>query len=383
MKSKLLIPGLLICLLSISSCGSSSEREYVECPVIDVDADFNSSTDNASSFFDDYGYVVLEPNDTIPIGNIDIIDFDHDNIAVASKNTIYLYDRNGHEKTCFNKTGQGPEEYLKIQDMCIGENGIYVLCRMSKRILVYDLQGNCVSVYQLQDNYGAFVLMKDYSWLASESCNSSGFEFSLYDMKSKEINEKLMPFEERQSFIPPIEYFDPFLYVSEDEVLTAREFDYSVYKISKENKISKEWEYRFNTKKQIPDFGDDLSYVELYDKLSHEPVVMWLGTLWKGEEHVYQSFKLTYKIGLFTNIYKFSLQNQEKKGELLHLGLKSYDGFPFLIGQMLTIRDGCLISTIPLFHAKDIAEKEGIEALKGYEIDDPETPVIIFHHFKD
>ena len=371
----------ILSFLILSSCVGIKEMAEEEFPVIDVDVDIESTVDDATGFFDSYKYAVLQPDSKYPMGEIDVIDVKNDRMVIASGGTVFIYDITGKLLSCFNKRGHGPDEYVDLQDISIGENCIYVLSEMKKKMLSYDFEGRCLETYDLPYAYAALQCSDKGVWLASESDNESKYDFSLFDLRKKAITENCLPFEKYQSTFSSIRIFNPFVFTGKDEMLVVKQYDYTVYDLN-DNGGNKAWAYRFNTPKQISDFGENLGYAELYQKLSHEPVVMWLGVLWKGKKHVYQTVGIFHVMSRFTNIYKFSLDNPEEKGDLLHFGLKSYEGFPFLRYEFLGISDGYLISDMPLSEALSCAKHFGV-AFDSGNVKDDDAKVIFFHHFKD
>lgn len=365
---------------SLLSCHNTASNLDSEYPVIDVDADFKSAVDDAGDFFDSYRCIVPRECDSIPLGNIDVLDLKGNIIAIASGAYIHVFDDEGALVGCFSHKGNGPEEYLGIQDIAIGDDCVYVLSWAQSKILAYGFTGNFVGSYDLPCAYAAMSRVKDGFWLASESDNDSKHEFALYDCSKKEIESSVLEFEKIQGTYSAIGMFNPFLYASPDETLAAKQYDYSVYSIDKDAaRIA--WQYRFNTPKQIQDFGEGLSNIELYQALSREPVVMWPGVLWKNGDTVYQTFGIFYIMGRFTNIYKFDLGEPAEPGRMLHVGLKFYEDFPFLSTQVLAIKEGNYVSSMTLADAKSIAAAHDIE-IGDYSGYDDEAPVIFLHHFK-
>lgn len=383
-KHKILLISLIniILIFSLSSCVTDSKMSGGDYPIINVDVDFESATDNVSLFFDNYKYVTLQSNDSLPLGNIELFDMRDDKYVIVSRNIIHVYGNDGTELSCFDKKGNGPGEYIEVQDISMGEKGIYVLSWSQKKIILYDLDGKCLETYTLPYSYAAICRNNDDNiWLASESDNDSKYEFSLYDTWRKEIIENYIPFEQNQSTYSSIRIFNPFVFTSDKEILLSKQYDYKIYGI-RQNGEYIAWEYSFNTEKQIEDFGKNLNYVDLYQSLSNQPVIMWPGLLWKGNENVYQTLGVFYIMGRFTNIYKFSIYHPERKGELLHIGLKSYKEFPFLRNSVLDIKNGWYISTMPLSEALKISKDNNI-SLDYKEVTSDDAQVLFFHHFRD
>lgn len=347
---------LLLSSVALASCSTTRNNEV--CPVIDVDVDFESTSENASEFFDRYSYVSLQSNDSVPLGAIQLIDLDEDRIVIGSGSAIHIYDRDGMEQAVFDHRGHGPGEYISIQDLAIGNEGIYVLSWSMQKVLLYGFDGKHIDTFELPYRYAALQYHDGNLWLASEACNDSGYEFFLYDCEKREIIGNVIPFEKNQSTFSAIGMFNPFLYNSDKELMVARQYDYTIYEIDSKDSAREAWEYEFNTEKQFSDFGNDLSYPELYTAASNQPVIMWPGMLWMTKEHVYQTLSVFHIISRFTNIYKFSPSKPNDKGILLHIGLKEYEAFPFLYSSPLTIKEGCYISAMPTAIVKEIADKK-------------------------
>lgn len=141
--------------LLASSCAGdkiSAQEDGVETITIDVDKavralDISESVDSVY-----FRIVPLETSPECILGSrLDKFAYLRDRIYVLDKMSKGLYIFNVSDGSLYSKiqsVGQGPEEYVEITDMFVSDDNIFIFDQFSRKILIYDTDGN----YQSQIN---------------------------------------------------------------------------------------------------------------------------------------------------------------------------------------------------------------------------------------
>ena len=250
---------LIIFVLLLSSCNSNTETGNKNSIEIDVE---NASTLKMSDLF--------QLEDIIYFSDSLIVD--HIKKASVVKNFLvlhcsrgldYLLIKNmqtGEEYTVSNK-GEGPEQYLKLNDFIINsENQIELLDGKSGKILSFNLNGDLLSVYQnelLQKAQNFMSLNGDDYFLFGGNFYAGSYDHQLivFNKNKGEITKKFIPIDHKKAaFMNFIEarnfnknpaYFshayNPYIYkINESTIIDSMFFDFGSYTIPEED-LNKEY----------------------------------------------------------------------------------------------------------------------------------------------
>jgi hypothetical protein len=127
--------------------------------VIDLDAvEKEDTVINMSSFFKKANTVILEDHDYAIIGNISALQVSEEYIFVLdtwSAKKLFIFDKTGKYIRQIGSLGQGPEEYLSINDFCLDckNREIYLLDNGGGKVLKYDWDGKYIKSTKLSHNY--------------------------------------------------------------------------------------------------------------------------------------------------------------------------------------------------------------------------------------
>ena len=138
----------LLCTISFTSC--KEERKYLSVNIIPVSSEVgNYSLLNLSDFVSDIDYIPLETSDDALIANIHDIVYENEKIIIwdylkpSFPEKCLLFDKNGGWITNLGNKGQGPNEYIFIQQIFADNDGIYM--KVSPHFLMqYDFSGNLI-----------------------------------------------------------------------------------------------------------------------------------------------------------------------------------------------------------------------------------------------
>ncbi|MDR2921369.1 MAG: 6-bladed beta-propeller [Tannerella sp.] len=150
---------ILVIALLLSSCGGEQKKRLTlaDCPVIAsktgdlITLDYSAVKDTFNVplgiFLSDYELIRLENSEEALLGETGSIAVSENYIGIYNSNPkgYKLFNRKGEYLRTISSVGQGPDEYfMTIYDSYIDEkNGmIYLLPGMTKKLLVFDLEGN-------------------------------------------------------------------------------------------------------------------------------------------------------------------------------------------------------------------------------------------------
>lgn len=114
--------------------------------------DFKNSAPTAD-FIDKVELIELETNDSSLIKSIRKIEYYKDYIYIydSEQQIVVIFDKNGKHIHTINDKGQGPKEYLNINDFGINRfsDQLYALDGIKQLLFYYDLIGNLVDIKKL------------------------------------------------------------------------------------------------------------------------------------------------------------------------------------------------------------------------------------------
>jgi hypothetical protein len=150
---------IIICVYVYCNCGVKQLHNVDTTYVIDLDTvEKEDTVIKMSSFFKKVNTIILEDHDYALIGNISAIQVHEEYIFVLDYHIakkLFIFDRTGKFVRQIGSTGQGPGEYLTINDFCLDcENReVYLLDSWGGKVLKYDWNGEYISSIRLMRNY--------------------------------------------------------------------------------------------------------------------------------------------------------------------------------------------------------------------------------------
>jgi len=145
-KEALLLSGLIITIIFLSSsCGSNAEKQtsistsedIKIIPVVDIEES------KLSDVIDNITYTALKDHPDHHAYRIDKVLIEDELIYIFdyySGRSLSVYDLNGNFKFAFTKPGEGPDQYLEVQDFLVDKGRIEVLDARG-RLIFYNENG--------------------------------------------------------------------------------------------------------------------------------------------------------------------------------------------------------------------------------------------------
>ena len=166
--------------------------------------DFKNSAPT-SDFIKSTELIALETNDSSLIKYIRKIEYYKDHIYVFDhdQRIVVIFDKDGKYINTINNKGQGPEEYMHINDFGIDRfsDEIYILCPFKQTLFYYDLHGKLVDKRKLPTlTGGTYIRLQmrnrdTFMFLTADSNNrlkimdGTDDSFILEDFPRKEYDE--------------------------------------------------------------------------------------------------------------------------------------------------------------------------------------------------
>lgn len=139
---------LVIFILIFSGCSSSQREMESSAYKLDVELEGADNLD-FNEYFSSVRYVPLETTKDVLIGEITKMYMTNKNIIIFDQKSmsIFLFDIDGKFVRKIGEKGEGPDEYLYINDIQFDEKRMRILAheRLKNKIYTYDLLGNLVN----------------------------------------------------------------------------------------------------------------------------------------------------------------------------------------------------------------------------------------------
>jgi hypothetical protein len=110
---------------------------------------------------DQIDLIALETNDSVLIKYISNVVLGDDFVAVVHDDRCSFFDRTGKYLHRIARRGDGPEEYLQIQNLYIDNGLVYIFDGAKKRLLTYTMQGDFVNAVGIHNRVRYLLLAGD------------------------------------------------------------------------------------------------------------------------------------------------------------------------------------------------------------------------------
>jgi hypothetical protein len=336
---------------------------------------------NPEEIFDSYEYVALETTEDNLIGDISAIEVTDSRIYVLDKRmrkACFVFDREGKYIGKIDRMGRGPGEYTYIQDMQVHDGLVYFLT-FPNAVMVYTEEGKFVKKHDLKDRFNHFMMLDENTiWLSSEKSNDTGYEFILYDCNTGEYVAQVDPFEKRNEFGYQ---FQPFTVVDEGDIWTTKRFGSTIYSLT-EDALTPLYDFKFNTKEQIPDNYEEIPASDLYLQLTQQNVVSKIEAFAKRGDDILALLPET--AGPTKQLFSHIIRYDTKSGEIFRTKLGYEEDavkYLFTSGPGYFGED-FMVTSYPAFAVIDLDEHYSLGMFDEGEISPDDNPLLFFWTFK-
>ena len=157
--------------LIISACSSSQKKVDASANVVDIDIS-NSEELDVKKYFGEIRYVALETTKDALISEFTKMYLTDDYIIIFDQKSmgIFLFGANGKFIRKIGEKGEGPDEYLLINDIQFDKEQMLIFAheRFRNSIYTYDLHGNLLDKSQKSSiQFNSFFKTKEGVWVYS------------------------------------------------------------------------------------------------------------------------------------------------------------------------------------------------------------------------
>jgi len=329
-------------------------------------------------FFDGYDYVMLETNDSNVVSKIDDFEVNDSIIALQSRSNIFIFDKHGKDIGIINRKGNASNEYLEISDFNLSGDMIWILSAMQKKILAYDLEGNCIKGIDLDNFYYAFEFLNDDRiFLSSENCNDSGYNFVLIDSEDGKVINRFDRFDKNEGVIL-YKTFNPFIGKTDNnDLIVCHPFESSTYMLSSEE-FTPNSSFSFNTETQLRGQYGETPFIDLLNESENQPVVKNLSNYYRNDNYELIAFPLFGEYGTLYNIVKIKDKQQVAFSPILE---KIDIQYPY-ISAPLKIVNGKVISCMQSGQILYIEDNNDLSKFKELGLKNSDNPIVFFHKLR-
>lgn len=247
---------LLFLLLLITSCNQvSNTGNYHKIDLRKLDEKLASH-----KIIEAKRYVFLEYSARSIIKNISKIKIKSDLIYIVdSDDILFVFDINGQFKYSIDSKGQGPSEYLEINDFYFTDSTFILFDSRSKKLLTYNLKGNFLSSKTIGPYFAFNIAAIDEFRIINLKGTSHKANHNILYLKDDEIKNKYFDYDmvyddDRKSYL-----FNNEILVSSHTHLYSPGFFSEIYELKKDTVLLK---YDL-------DFGDrELKSKEIFEGIS-------------------------------------------------------------------------------------------------------------------
>jgi hypothetical protein len=143
------------------SCGSNEETDG---KIVRIDVD-SAQKGKISDHFQSLEYILLDYPDSLPIVNLAKMIVTDDKILVESRETaaVFVFDRKGNLLNVIRNYGEGPGQFVLIDDIFLEGDLIRIHNHYLKKYLIYNFEGSLVEEGKLEEVGDRSFVGKDFS----------------------------------------------------------------------------------------------------------------------------------------------------------------------------------------------------------------------------
>ena len=336
-------------------CACSSSQKGMESSVNTVSIDISNCEElDFRKFFDSVKYVPLETNEDVLIGEITKMYLTNEHIIIFDQKTmkIFLFGIDGKFIRNIGKKGEGPDEYLFINDIQFDEKHMLILAheRFRNSIYTYDLSGNLLDKTQeALISFNSFSKTEEGFWVYSCFSNKNPEHYNLMLLTSDLQSIKKQFFSQKEfvnvTFLPTFmndEHGRLFFYYPSSNI---------IYEISGTD-VTPYLQVDFGNKTMPYDMINEMESIEEYDKLVSGQ--NYLGNISKcfiNQDKIFFSFTES-GLGVVNN-YNCFYEIESKVGHIFKNPFMSSAKYPILTNLLYSTNNILVYPIYPSVFSED------------------------------
>ena len=190
---------IVVFTLVISACSSSQKRVGSVDNIVDINVS-NSEELDFRKYFDAVRYVALETTKDVLIGEVTKIYLTNDHIIIFDQKSmdIFLFGIDGKFIRKIGKKGEGPDEYIFLNDIQFDKERMLVFAheRFRNSIYTYDLYGNLLDKTQKSlIQFNSFFKTQEGVWVYScfDNENPNHYNLTLLSTDLQSVRKQCFP----------------------------------------------------------------------------------------------------------------------------------------------------------------------------------------------
>ncbi|SDD19432.1 hypothetical protein SAMN04488104_101851 [Algoriphagus faecimaris] len=132
-----------------------------------------------SEVFEEINYVLLKENDTLPLVQPlkTVVTDDFIYILDIKLNNLFKFNRNGEIIHIFNSSGQGPQEFIQIQDYQVKQDTVILQDNLSNKLIYFDDDGKFLKETKLPSSSANFFKGANFTLHFTDGMEGIGKDF--------------------------------------------------------------------------------------------------------------------------------------------------------------------------------------------------------------
>ena len=164
------LSAVIILIVLLPSCGERRQKSETSAEIIaKVEVPESGKSFDVGQIADLEKVIPLETAEDVLIGTIDKLEMDDSHIVILDKRmrTVWLFGTDGRFIRKIGRLGNGPKEYVSLDDMCFDkESGtVWIWDRIKQVMFEYDLVGELLKEVATGFSSNVFAKTKDGFWL--------------------------------------------------------------------------------------------------------------------------------------------------------------------------------------------------------------------------
>lgn len=320
-----------------------------------------------SKYFTLYKICPLETTDQNIIGEIKKIEIYNGNIYILDviNNCVFQHDTTGKYIRQLNKIGRGPEEYMRLTDMKVNKQGIFLVDYTQQSIMQYDHDFNFIKKIRMNNCFPFEIqFAEDNLFVYSERTNANN-DYCFYEIDS--IGNTIYSFVKREKLTGErYNYQNSNVFCVNSDSLFSPRFSNYIY-----SRTTKDFAYKLDFRDKT--FPEEKLAIENFDIGSSQFPFITRENIYQHDNHLFISYN--YKKRYFVD-FDMNKKQIVFNGELVNDLLPEFRFFPrFQVGEYWI--DGVESYILTEYFPKIQTSFDSIQQLK-----ETDNPVLFIYKIK-
>lgn len=323
--------------------------------------------------------VKLETNDSCIISGLSAIKYDGENICIASRDQVLLFNHDGKFISKISHRGRGAGEYLYLDDYNFKDGVFYILSGLQHCIYCYNIEGRYLNAIKLNDLYYYFDFIDDKIILSSCTSNGSNYEFVIFNPDTNTYGPKFCHFDKNKALT--VREYNPLNPTSSTNMIYGTAlFNYNIFRIT-EDKCDTIMKVEFNTKVKDYDIPKDKDYLEFSHEHNNTDFVKYISHFVATKDYYYICYNrfLGFEYGGY-NSYLTQIDKSTLTTKTINMSAMDNEA-PYLNRPVL-MKGNLMVTAFYPTLLERVDEATGKNLVKELDLTMDSNPVLFFYKLK-